>query len=89
MYCSKAVAETDRGYYRAIFNNIANVLSSNLGSSIQFGEWSVPVPPVNVDPIDYCQWCIEKLKVEKDCTLKGLQLHETVGRQMEKQRYGP
>eukprot|EP00795_Rhopilema_esculentum_P016198 gene16198-7569_t len=86
VYCSKAVAETDRYYYQAIFNNIATGLSSNLGSSIQFGEWSVPVPPVNVDPVDYCQWCIEKLKVEEDCTLKGLQLHKTVGRQMEKQR---
>ena len=64
-----------------LFESIADGLSSHLGSTIQFGKWSVQLPPTNVDPVDYPLWCIEKINGDdkEDCSLNAMQLHESAG----------
>ena len=64
-----------------MFECIADGLSSDLGSTIQIGKWSVQLPPTNVDPVDYPVWCIEKMIVDdnEDYSLSAIHLPEKAG----------
>jgi len=81
IYCSKALNECDKRYIELMFECIADGLSSDLGSTIQIGKWSVQLPPTNVDPVDYPVWCIEKMIVDdnEDYSLSAIHLPEKAG----------
>ena len=73
-----------------VFDRIAEGLSSHLGSTIQLGQWSVQLPPTNVDPTDYPLWCIEKINTSEadDCSLTAMHLHESAGVEFNIDRFG-
>lgn len=72
-----------------IFTNISDSLSSNLGSAIELGKWSVPMPPANVDPLDYSTWFVERMNSGegRSCTMAAMHLHESAERGFSLQRF--
>ena len=84
----KFVSDADKQYTNMLFDCLANGLDFRLGSSIEFGKWSVALPPVNIDPLDYANWFVDKLGADNEdgLTITALNIDVNVYRDLEEQR---
>lgn len=85
MYAGKVVNQWDQRYIATL----SNTIFQSKASSIELGPINVPLPPINVEPEDYCQWFIEKTSSENWTanTVLALSLQYSVQRELGEARY--
>ena len=72
VYGGKITNPWDLRYVEIVTRHVIKETALQQHSSLTLGSISVPVPPANVDPADYCKWFEEKTGTE-DADLSSIQ----------------
>ena len=78
IYGAKVTCNVDCVYLSTIFNCLRKSLTSNQASSLEIGEWITPVPPANVDPLQYGDWFADRFESSDiaDQNVKAIGVHD-------------
>ena len=66
LYGGKLADSWDQKYVHALSEQVFSATAQQQGSSVlSLGKTLIPIPPANVDPVDYATWFQEKTAPEK------------------------